>query len=1142
MSRCASCGHDSQPEARFCSSCGIAMVDLVAGSHEERKIVSVLFADLVGFTTRSERLDPEDVRALLSPYYARLRSELERFGGTVEKFIGDAVMALFGAPVAHEDDPERAVRAALAIRDWVLEQPEDLQLRIAVNTGEALVSLGARLTEGEGMASGDVVNTAARLQAAAPINGILVGEMTYHATSHVINYRAAAPVVAKGKAEPVPIWEAITALTTPGSDFAAPRRTPLVGRIKELRVLTESLERARSDHTPQMVTIAGAPGIGKSRLLAELRRAVDQEPAEIVVWRQGRSLPYGDGVTFWALTEIVKGQAGILDTDTPEQTQAKLRAVVKELLPDRGDAQRVEDHLRPLVGLSSGAQENDTQSEAFAAWQHFFEALAERQPLMLVFEDLHWADDNLLDFIEYLVDWTGTVPLLVVCTARPELFERRAGWGGGKRNAVSLSLAPLSEEETTRLIGNLVEHMVMPGETRQALLARAGGNPLYAEQYVRMMIERADAEELPLPETIQGIIAARVDGLSPEEKGLLQNAAVVGKVFWLGALTHVGGLDRRTAELCLHGLQRKDFVHRARHSTMADGAEYAFLHVLVRDVAYGQIPRRERAEKHRLAAEWIESLGRTEDHAEMLAHHYRSAVELRRAAGQPVDDRFAERVLESLRAAGDRAFSLHAYASAAGFYLAALELASGATRCEVLLALGDAQARAGDGAASKQTFLQAADLSRSLGLKEHLARAALGYGGRLAWARAGADPHVIPLLQEGLAAAGEEDNALKAEILARLGGALRDDPSPEPRESLGRQGVDMARRLGDPATLAFTLEGLHGALWRPDNPLERLAIASELGAVGRAAADWERVMTAHESRLFAFFDLGDLQSVNRELDAIDGVLEEQRLPPARRWAPFAIRVPIALLEGRFQEAELCISMALRLRERTQPSDALMAQAVQLFLLRREQGRLTEVEELVRSSAQEFAWYPMLRCALVCVHCELGGETEARTEFEAMAADDFARLPFDNKWLFSLSLLSEVANFLGDDCRARTLYEKLLPYADRTAFAAADGCNGSVSRYLGLLATVLGRSDEGERHFREGIARNEQIGARPFVAHTQNDLAVMLIDRGGTGDVEQAIESLYAARVMCDDLGMPALHAKVTNTIAHLGIAAPKAKL
>src|SRR6478672_11204731 len=323
MQTCPACGQESPVGFKFCGACGAELDAAPAPAREERKVVTVLFADLVGFTSRAELLDPEDVRALLSPFYARLRTELERFGGTVEKFIGDAVMALFGAPITHEDDPERAVRAALAIRDWAREE-DDLQVRIAVTTGEALVLLGARPAEGEGMAAGDVVNTAARLQSAAPVNGVLVGESTYRATREAIEYADREPVSAKGKADPVPVWEAVQARSRLGMDLEQLALLPLVGRLRELETIDAALERAQREREPQLVTLVGVPGIGKSRLVAELFARLSARP-DLVWWRQGRALPYGEGVSFWALTEMVKAQAGILENDTPQVAEGKLR-------------------------------------------------------------------------------------------------------------------------------------------------------------------------------------------------------------------------------------------------------------------------------------------------------------------------------------------------------------------------------------------------------------------------------------------------------------------------------------------------------------------------------------------------------------------------------------------------------------------------------------------------------------------------------------------------------------------------------------------------------------------------------------------------------------------------------------------------
>jgi class 3 adenylate cyclase len=391
MLACPNCGQQNRDAARFCDACGASLAE-PAPAREERKVVTVLFADLVGFTSRAERMDPEDVRALLAPYYVRLRAELERFGGTVEKFIGDAAMALFGAPIAHEDDAERAVRAALAIRRWITEEGEDLLVRMAVNTGVALVSLDARAHEGEAMAAGDVVNTAQRLQVAAPINGILVGEQTYRATREAIEYDAAAPVEAKGKSRPILAWEALEARSRLGIDLLREPNTPFVGRQRELDLLVSALARVREERSPQLVTLVGVPGIGKSRLVLKLAMAVEQD-REAITWRQGRCLPYGDGVSFWALGETVKSQAGILESDSPAQAEEKLRNAVAELVSEAQEARWVAERLRPLVGVAGEPGSVERAGEGFPAWRRFLEGLADLRPLVLVLEDLHWADE-----------------------------------------------------------------------------------------------------------------------------------------------------------------------------------------------------------------------------------------------------------------------------------------------------------------------------------------------------------------------------------------------------------------------------------------------------------------------------------------------------------------------------------------------------------------------------------------------------------------------------------------------------------------------------------------------------------------------------------------------------------------------------
>ena len=795
---------------------------------EERKVVTVLFCDLVGSTAQAERLDPEDVRALLSHYHERVKAELERFGGTVEKFIGDAVMALFGAPAAHEDDPERAVRAALAIREWAQEAGE-LQVRIGITTGEALVALTAQPQAGEGMASGDVVNTAARLQSSAPENGVLVDETTYRATRKSIEYGDGRAVEAKGKKHAVNVWEAIQARSRFGVDVRQEGGAALVGRENELDLIVRTLERVRREREPQLVTLVGVPGIGKSRLVYELFRHVDAEP-DLTTWRQGRSLPYGEGVSFWALGEMVKAQAGILDTDGSDEAARKLRASIEELGFENDDW--VEKHLRPLVGVEGAAAPSD-QSESFAAWRDYIEALADQRPLVLVFEDLHWADEGLLDFVDHLVDWASGVPLLVVGTARPELLTRRSDWGGGKPNATTHSLGPLTRDETSRLVHALLERAVLPAETQEALLERAEGNPLYAEEFARLVADGREPDELP--ETIQGLIAARLDLLAPDEKALLQHAAVIGKVFWAGAVAHLADTEPAAAEPLLHELVRRELTRRERRASIAGETEFVFRHALVRDVAYAQIPRASRSEMHRRAAEWIELLGRPEDKVELLAHHYLAALELAAASHQSTDD-FVDRARDAFRAAGDRAFALHAYPAAHSYYARALELSSDADPDHAYLLLGAGQSLAVIGGGGDDLLRAASERLVALGDHGAAAEAEVRMS-NTAWHRgdpAAANDHID---RAGALVAELGPSRAKARVLGQIARRRLLSGDLDEAIEVGRQALALAVELGHPeaqADASITIGGARYAIGDPGGAADiesGIAIAEAAGSL-----------------------------------------------------------------------------------------------------------------------------------------------------------------------------------------------------------------------------------------------------------------------------------------------------------------------
>ena len=826
MATCPNCGKQLPGEFPFCPFCGAPLSETApAAVREERKVVSVLFCDLVGFTAASEHADPEDVRARLRPYHAQLQQVIESHGGTVEKFVGDAVMAVFGAPVAHEDDTERAVRSGLRILEAIEElnrgdEKLQLQVRVGINTGEAVVALGARPERGEGFVTGDVVNTASRLQGIAPINGVAVSEPTFRHTERVFTFVRLEPVQVKGKAEPLAVWQPLAARARFGADVIRANATPLVGRQFERPQLIATFERAATQRSCQLVTVVGEPGVGKTRLCAELFAYIEQRPG-LVRWRQGRCLPYGEGIAFWALGEIVKAECGILESDSPEQASAKLDQAIPEHEPDRA---WLKARLAPLVGAGG---EPAAQEESFTAWRRFLEGVAAQNPTVLVVDDLHWADEPMLAFLEHLADWSAAVPLLLLCTARPELYEKHPAWALGVRNAQTINLAPLSDDETATLVALLLKRTVLPAATQQALLDRAGGNPLYAEEFVRLLSDRnllaGPLQEVPLPDSVQALIAARLDTLSAERKSLLQDAAVIGKVFWAGALATMGERDPREVELALHELARKELVRPARVSSMQGEQEYGFWHLLVRDVCYAQIPRSSRAARHRAAAAWIERQAgdRVDDLSDVLAHHYLRALELARAAGQEQDIPELEAASRRyLALAGERALPIDV-ASAEASFARALELthADHPERAGLLERWAQAAQQQGRLPEARAALEEALVLHREAGAAVAAGRTLIALSNVLS--RAG-DPHGRDLVAEAiqlleaekpgpelvsayaeLAAARARDSAF-AEAIAAAEQALQLAASlgfPEPAGALGVHG-DARASLGDAQGLA----------------------------------------------------------------------------------------------------------------------------------------------------------------------------------------------------------------------------------------------------------------------------------------------------------------------------------------------------
>jgi len=635
MLACPSCGQENPEGARFCNACGTTLAAAQA-TRKERKFATALFADLVGSTALAEREDPEVVQSVIGRTFDRMAEEIGRHEGLLEKFMGDAVLAVFGVPRSHEDDAERAVRAALEMlailselnRGFEAEGKPTLGMRIGIESGEVLVDLERASGPRDRMLTGDAVNTAARLQTAAEPGHIVVGPSVQASTKDVIEYVELQPLALKGKAEPVPAWRALRIKArTRGERPRLGMEARLVGRDEELAVLTQTFHRVQTDRQPALVTVIGPAGVGKSRLIAELERYVEPLP-ESVYWRRGRCLAYGN-TSYSAFADAIKAQCEIFDDDSADVAAGKADAAARELFGDDS----VAPQLRALVG--AGEWRDMSREELFEAWRRFLERLAARYPLVLVLEDIQWADDGLLDFIEHVADWAQG-PIMVIATARAELFEKRPTWGGGKRNATSIYLDPLSTAEGAAMLADLLPGPIQP-ELLRSIVERSEGNPLYVEEIVRKLIDdgvlRATEASrwevakpiagIELPRSVQGLIAARLDGLPDDEKQVLQDAAVVGRVFWVGAVVELTSKPLAEVRDTLGRLRVKELIVPHDPSSFRDEHEFAFRHALIRDGAYDSLPKALRADKHIAVARWAEDRAgdRAEEIAELIATH-----------------------------------------------------------------------------------------------------------------------------------------------------------------------------------------------------------------------------------------------------------------------------------------------------------------------------------------------------------------------------------------------------------------------------------------------------------------------------------------------------------------------------------------
>lgn len=900
-----------------------------------------------------------------------------------------------------------------------------------------------------------------------------------------------------------------------------------VGRGSEMESLLIGLEAALTGRG-RLFLVGGEPGIGKTRLADKFAVEARARGAR-VLW--GRCWEAGGAPAYYPWIQVVRTLLRDLDATDLRTSLGTEAADLAPMIPELWEGLPEPPRPRP-------ASPEVARFRLFDAVSAFLRRASETQPLVLILEDLHAADASSLLLLRFVTGEAPGARLLLLGTYRdadltrdhvlaqllPELV-RAVG-------AARVPLAGLDEPDVARFIGAMVGYEP-PDELVASIHGETGGNPLFVGEMVRLLAaegrlaERVWTQRWPIPEGVREVIGRRLDRLPTRSRELLTLGAVIGRDFTVDVLERVAA---EPAEEILE-LVDEAIVAGVVLDLVEDPGRFRFSHGLVRDVLYEELSSGDRVRLHRTVGEALEEVyaGDRESHVAELAHHFFEAAPTGR-----VDE-----AVDYAVAAGERAVAQLAYEEAVSrFRMAQVLLRESPDeqrRAEVLLRLGDAQGRAGATADSKETFLEAAEAATRLAEPELLARAAIGYGGRFQFARAGIDRHVVPLLTQALASLDEEDSALHVRLMARLAGALRDQPSLEPRTSLSREAVAMARRIGDPDTLTYALIGWWGAaLLGPDGLDEMDDVADELDRLADESGDPELRTNSTWVRFIAALTRGDVWEARAQLALTERLVRELGQPP-QRWYTRLMATNLALQDGRFEDAEQLIEETYSVGRRSMPWDAELTHLFTLFVLRREQGRLEEIEDGLRRLLATHPGYRSVRCMILATLCEAGRLDEARALFDRLAADDFAAFPKDNEWLFALTLLSESAAVLDDRERAAVLYEQLAPYADHVVLAADEVSVGPVTRPLGILAGVLGRHDDVARHFDDALGRTRRMGAHPWVAHTEHAYAAVLTARDHPGDRDRAAALLTDAAEICAELSMSALGSRVDALLAELGV-------
>ncbi|HVM00905.1 MAG TPA: AAA family ATPase [Egibacteraceae bacterium] len=900
-----------------------------------------------------------------------------------------------------------------------------------------------------------------------------------------------------------------------------------VGREAEMATLLSGLQSASSGHGG-LYLLGGDPGIGKTRLAAEFAVRAEAAAAR-VLW--GRCWEAGGAPAYWPWIQSLRTLVHGMESEALARIVAGGGSVLAQLLPE------LRERLTDLPDLEPASPEI-ARFRLFDTLSGLLQRSAETEPLILVFEDLHAADPSSLLLLQFVAAGLSASRLLVLGTFRDLELTREHPLAaalpelGRATGTVRLSLTGLSQPDVARFIETITSQSPA-GDLVSAIHQETEGNPLFVGEVVRLLAaqgqlsDQPDGRRWPIPQGVREVIGRRLGRLPEDTTLILTVGAVIGRDFTVEALERVTG---RSAEQLLDVL-RDAVTPRVIDSVPEEPGAFRFSHTLMRDTLYDELGPGERVRIHREVGEALEVLyaGDPESHVAELAYHFFEAA----PSGE------VGKAVDYAVAAGMRAVGLVAYEEAVRLFRMAhtllRESPDETRRCEVLLLLGDAEARAGAAAASQETLLEAAEIATRLDAAEMLARAALTYAGRLPWLRAYSDRHIIPLLRQALDAIGEDDSVLRVLLLSRLAGALRDQRSMAPRAALAEQAVAMARRIGDPETLIYALLAHWAAtLLGPDGAAEQHAVADELNRLAEQVQDRERLMDARFTRFITHMTQGQVWGAREQWESMVRLADELRQPP-HLWYASAIAQVLALQDGRFTDAERLVEETSAAGRLALPLQARASRLFALFILRREQGRLAELEEELRRAPADYPGYRSLHCMILVVLCETGRLGEARALFDQLAADDFAVFPKDNEWLFALTLLSEAAATLGDRARAAVLYDQLRPYAELVGLAASEASVGPMSRPLGILAALLGRHDDAAAHFEDAIERAQRMGARCWLAHAQFSCAALLAE----SEPERAAGLLTAALRTSEDVGMTVLAGRAARLLASLGGGRPR---